>query len=276
MKNYTEIKEWLDDATQDELGIRSLNGLYDRAMTHVVKIALEKYPSPPCRFAWFVIGSGGRRELVPTSDQDHGIIYEQDGHELYFQQLGKEISDGLHIIGFSYCDGKVMASEREWCRSLNEWQKQLIEWYCSEELTAIRHLQMLVDLRVIYGEKSYEQMIEKWTMPKEGKQLEKYVCTTMWVKKGLTPLGHLILEKSKYFDFKNIVYVPYINTLRLQRMVGMKPDITLYEEIMHIRMTQPAFVKIQTSNRRKMKELVKSVKKLRRDVIDQLGIRCSS
>lgn len=50
-------------------------------------------------------------------------MYRDDGHERYFQQLGQEIADGLHQIGFSYCDGGVMASERAWCRSLNEWQK---------------------------------------------------------------------------------------------------------------------------------------------------------
>lgn len=41
MRSYTEIKEWLEDIQQDELGIRSLNGLYDRAMIQVIRIALK-------------------------------------------------------------------------------------------------------------------------------------------------------------------------------------------------------------------------------------------
>lgn len=275
MRSYTEIKEWLEDIQQDELGIRSLNGLYDRAMIQVIRIALKKYPEPPCHFAWFVIGSGGRRELVPTSDQDHGIMYREDGHERYFQQLGQEIADGLHQIGFSYCDGGVMASERAWCRSLNEWQKQLMEWYCSDDITATRHLQMLYDLRIVYGDKSYEQMVKNWTEPQSHEQLEKYICTTTWVKKSMTPLGKLILEKSKYFDFKNAVYVPYINSRRLQKMAGMQQDCKLYDAIMEIRMTEPSFVEIQPSNRKAIKELVKSVRKLHNDVREKIGIGCS-
>lgn len=274
MKDYQEIKDWVNDALKDEVGIQSLNCIYDRAMTHVVTLAIQKFSPPPCEFSWFVLGSGGRRELVSKSDQDHGIIFEQEGHHEYFQKLGKEISSGLYTLGFAYCDGKVMASERTWCRSVGEWQQQIALWKQSEDLIDIRHLQMMLDCRIVYGSELLGEQLKQSLFPLEHHLVELLATNMSLIKKGLTPLGQLIVDQWQRFDYKNCIYVPYVNSQRLAKLQNRPIDRELHAEIMQYRLLEQPMIVVTPQNKKSLKELTKAVKKLHLEVLTQIGIRC--
>lgn len=274
MDAYFDIKNWMQQAVQEVEGIQSLNSVYDHAMTLVVEQALHQLSPPPCDFAWFVLGSGGRRELVSTSDQDHGIIFEEDGHEVFFQKLGQKISDGLFALGFAYCEGKVMSSERQWCKSVNEWHEQIHTWRISEDLKDIRHMQMIMDVRVIYGSKKIDNQMQEMIFPIEQKLLELLATNMALLKKGLTPLGQLIVDQQQRFDYKNCIYVPYVNAVRLLKIQGKSIDETFYEEIMHFRLLEQPLLKVTHKNKNQLKTLTKAVKKLHSEVITHIGIRC--
>lgn len=274
MKGYFDIKKWMQHALAEENNIQSLNNVYDQAMMLVVEQALQQFSPPPCEFAWFILGSGGRRELVSSSDQDHGIIFEKTGYESYFQKLGQEIADGLFTLGFAYCEGKVMSSERQWCKSIDEWREQIQIWRFSEDLKDIRHMQMIVDVRIVYGSSTLQQQMEETIFPIEQPLLELLAMNMSFIKKGLTPLGQLMVDQHQQFDYKNCIYVPYVNSVRLQNLQGKTLDAKLHDEIMQFRLWGEPFIKVTQQNKVQLKFLVRAVKKLHSDVLTQIGIRC--
>lgn len=274
MKAYVDIKKWMQQVLEDEEHIQSFNNVYDRAMILVVEQALQKFSPPPCTFSWFVLGSGGRGELVSSSDQDHGIIFEKTGHEDYFQRLGKEISNGLFTLGFAYCEGKVMSSERQWCKSIDEWREQILIWRSSEDLKDIRYMQMIIDVRVVYGSVFLQQQMKEAIFPIEQPLLELLATNMSLIKKGLTPLGQLIVDQQQRFDYKNSIYVPYVNSVRLLKLQGKAINESLYEDIMQLRLLEQPLIKVTQQNKVQLKALTKAVKKLHSEVLTQIGIRC--
>lgn len=271
---FEDIKAWMDTALEGEKSLQELNKIYDLAMSRVVDRALSSLSTPPCEFAWFILGSGGRGELVSTSDQDHGIIFREQGHEVYFQQLGKGISDGLYALGFAYCEGKVMSSHREWCRSKEEWEQQISVWKHSEDLKDVRSMQMIIDLRVIFGSERMAAELNALIFPIQSDLLERLAMNMSLIKKGVTPLGQLIVDQHQRFDFKNCIYVPYVNSLRLLKLIDKVPHDKLYNEIMAFRLLGQSHIIVNSKNKAQLKSLVRLVKKLHSEVLTQIGIRC--
>lgn len=274
VETFDDIKAWMNEELKSEKNLQELNKIYDLAMVRVMEKALSSLSTPPCEFAWFVLGSGGRGELVSTSDQDHGIIFEEAGHEVYFQRLGQELSDGLFTLGFAYCDGKVMSSEREWCRSVSEWAEQIANWKQSEDLKDVRYMQIIIDLRVVYGSERVDSKLKAMIFPIDEQLLERLAMNMSLMKKGLTPLGQLIVDQHQRFDFKNCIYVPYVNSLRLLKLIGVDADPILYREIMEFRLVGQSHVFVTQKNKSQLKSFVRTVKKLHSDVLTQIGIRC--
>ena len=55
---------------------RLITTISDAILTKIIAFALEKHGSPPCGFAFMVMGSEGRKEQTLKTDQDNAIIYE--------------------------------------------------------------------------------------------------------------------------------------------------------------------------------------------------------
>jgi CBS domain-containing protein len=154
--SYETIKKWKDgnigNILTDHL---SLNIFHDQVMKKVLDLALIRVNNrkTPCAFCWFITGSGGRMEQGIISDQDHGIIFEIDSakNEQYFLNLGKEISNGMDIVGYPFCNGNIMSSNPRWCKSLVQWKKQLSSWMEESDWESIRNLQIFFDARSLLG-----------------------------------------------------------------------------------------------------------------------------
>ena len=131
------------------------------------------------------MGSAGRFEQSVWSDQDHGIIYQRARHrnKRLFFALGKEISKGLYLAGYEYCDGDVMASNPFWCKSLSEWQEQLSTGPLDSNWESIRNLLIFIDGRSLYGDSKLSRKLKELKYIKLFKMkifLQKYLtihCT---------------------------------------------------------------------------------------------------
>src|SRR4051812_35136934 len=144
----------------------SLNEFHDVVMRKVLKLAIIRLNkgTPPCRYCWFITGSGGRFEQGLISDQDHGIVFEISSgeNEYYFLELGKEITYGLEIVGYPYCQGNIMGSNPLWCKSIEGWRKQLLLWMEERSLGSIRNLQIFYDARCLTGAGDYVKLLKSF------------------------------------------------------------------------------------------------------------------
>ncbi|MED3562753.1 DUF294 nucleotidyltransferase-like domain-containing protein [Bacillus xiapuensis] len=225
---FSEIKKLRDKQIKETVHDHfKLNRLHDEIIKQVVSSAInhltKQIGPPPSPFSFFAMGSAGRLEQSIWSDQDHGIIYQnqRDETKIYFLTLGKVISHYLHEAGYEYCDGGVMASSPLWCKSFPEWQEQLINWITESSWESIRHLLIFIDGRTIFGEHTYIHQLKSmiYDMVKKENLLPRILNNTLHVKKGIGILGQFLIEThgsySGSINLKEIAFFPYVNSVRL-------------------------------------------------------------
>jgi CBS domain-containing protein len=226
---YKELKEWRSQHIQAYLtDNKKLNQFHDELMRKVFNKAFQTIKKqsgePPCAFLWFVVGSAGRREQGVASDQDHGLVYETKSkkYETYFKSLGEELSFGLNEVGYPYCEGNVMSSNKVWRKSLEEWEEQLLEWMDSQSWESMRYLQIFYDARSIVGEEKYITTLKNKVHDfKKGHPtlLRRFLDNMMHVKKAVGPFGQIFVEDNgahkDSIHIKNAAFMPYVNSVRL-------------------------------------------------------------
>ncbi len=225
---YSEIQRFREFHIKNvSLNHFNLNELHDEitklVLANAIKQVSIQYGPLPSSFTFFVMGSAGRFEQSIWSDQDHGIIYQDQSDEVqaYFLVLGKEIAKGLYHAGYPYCDGGVMAGNPQWCKSLSEWKQQLSRWMRESTWESIRYLLIFFDARSIYGEDSYVDELKKYVYQtaNQKKLINKALSNTLHQKKGINVLGQLLTEThgphSGSINIKEAGFFPYVNTIRL-------------------------------------------------------------
>ncbi|KAF0824916.1 DUF294 nucleotidyltransferase-like domain-containing protein [Cytobacillus firmus] len=226
--SYQSLKKWKEEQIiKYPNDTNALNEFHDVTMKAVFTIASEQLKierSPSWRFAWFTMGSSGRKEQGFLSDQDHGLIFEpgDEEAEAYFLQLGEEISRGLHEAGYPYCEGKVMSSNPLWCKPLSKWKRQIQAWMKEESLETIRNLHIFYDSRVLVGKEVYIAELKSCihqNIQKYPHLLTRMLETSMHIKKSVGPFGQLLTEeKGEHqgeLDLKNAAFIPYVNAVRI-------------------------------------------------------------
>ncbi len=233
MSSYSEIRRFRDDqiiwVSTNHL---QLNQLHDDIINRVIHVSVkqieEKYGPPPCPFTFFLMGSAGRLEQSVWSDQDHGIIYQQQAPKIqtYFLALGKEISLGLQLAGYEYCDGGVMAGNPLWCKSMLEWRQQLVNWAIDSSWASIRQLLIFIDGRSFFGESEYLEDLKAGvyqTIHKEN-LFSKVLQNTLHFKKGIGVLGQILVEThgphTGSLNIKEKALFLYVNAVRLLAIKG--------------------------------------------------------
>lgn len=227
METYESIREWKElNITNFLDDIVSLNDFHDRVMLKVLRVATMKMETgpAPCDFSWFITGSGGRQEQGVISDQDHGIAYEisTEENDLYFKEFGKEISYGLYKVGYPYCEGKVMSSNPEWCKSYDGWQIQLNDWMHDESWESIRYLQIFYDARVLRGKMEFIHQLKSSIYTYQLQHpilLTRFTANVEHVKNVIGPVGQLLVERHGLYqgcvNLKYSGFLPYVNAIRL-------------------------------------------------------------
>ncbi|MCM3389233.1 DUF294 nucleotidyltransferase-like domain-containing protein [Ureibacillus chungkukjangi] len=227
METYESIKKWKDAHIPSYLTNNvELNTFHDQVMLKVLEIALERttLKKSPCKFTWFITGSGGRLEQGLISDQDHGIVYEKytTENDLYFKELGEELSKGLNIVGYPYCSGNIMSSNPIWCKSYKEWKVQLYKWMEEKSWESIRYLQIFYDARALYGDTEYINQLK--TMIYEQQKdyptlLKRLMENVKLLKNSIGPMGQILVEQhgvyQGHINLKYAAFLPYVNSVRL-------------------------------------------------------------
>ena len=75
-------------------------------------------------WAWMALGSVARREQALTSDQDNAMAYASPAEpqvDAYFEAVAARVNDQLTACGFGPDNAGVLARNREWRMSADEW-----------------------------------------------------------------------------------------------------------------------------------------------------------
>lgn len=137
--------------------INIISALNEAITKRIIEMSLDEMKrNPPCQFAWLAIGSQGRNEQLLLTDQDNALVYENTEDDAntkaYFIKLAELINQQLHIVGFELCPANMMASNPQWCMSLEQWQTQFKSWITQPNEDKIMLCTIFFDYEMVYGD----------------------------------------------------------------------------------------------------------------------------
>jgi CBS domain-containing protein len=128
---------------------------------HVVQRALGLIratidtPLDDIAFAWIALGSEGRREQTFATDQDNGIVFVPPSAatvETARERLAvyaRQVNLALDRCGFPLCKGEIMASNPDWCLTVEEWRARFGDWLRNPVPQALLAANIFFDFRSI-------------------------------------------------------------------------------------------------------------------------------
>ena len=152
------VYQLLDRGVKPEIVNQVITTVADTIAQKVIEDVIREMGPPPARFVFVVLGSEGRQEQTLLTDQDNAIIYEDKANEQrevvreYFLHFATEVSDRLNHIGFSFCEGGLMAKNPKWTHSLSHWKRNYQEWLHESNPENVMRFAAFFDIRYLYGE----------------------------------------------------------------------------------------------------------------------------
>ena len=134
-----------------------ISALNDAITRRIIQLNLEKHNFDGIEWAWLAFGSEGRDEQTFSTDQDNGIVFAcpdsaaVDALRQRFLAFALDVNKDLDRCGFPLCKGNIMASNPQWCLSLDEWKEQFSQWIRTPQPEALLNATIFFDFRTLFG-----------------------------------------------------------------------------------------------------------------------------
>lgn len=131
--------------------------LNDALTRRVIQLNLVNHDFESLEWAWLAFGSEGRDEQTFSTDQDNGIVFvcddfhDRDELRLRLLAFARDVNEDLDRCGFPLCKGNIMASNPQWCLTLDEWKEQFSNWIRVPQPEALLNATIFFDFRPLYG-----------------------------------------------------------------------------------------------------------------------------
>lgn len=142
-----------------------LSALTDQLTVRFLDAELARLGPAPVGWAWLTLGSVGRREQALTADQDHALIYANQGevHDAYFGALASGVVAGLAAAGFPECESRVMSTDPGWRMSLENWLSRMDQWMSEPDRMHSFLSGIMFDYRQIAGSLDVVSHLDRMT-----------------------------------------------------------------------------------------------------------------
>jgi CBS domain-containing protein len=179
---------------------------------------------PADRLCWIALGSEGRFEQTLSTDQDNALIFSvpegmtADQLRARLLPAARRINEALARCGFPLCRGNVMASNPQWCLSLEEWKRVFLDWVMNSAPEALLHATIFFDFRPLYGAHPLAEELRQWLAriasgnPRFQHQMAENAL------RNRPPLGLMrdfVLGKENTLDLKLNGITPFVDAARI-------------------------------------------------------------
>lgn len=137
---------------------RMITTVSDTILRKVMSFVMRETGPAPVSFAFMIMGSEGRGEQTLKTDQDNAIVFddvtEAELPEVtpFFLDVGRRACKMLNEIGYTYCEGEVMAQNPKWCQPLSKWMTCFLQWIHAAEAEDLLQASIFFDFRCGYGD----------------------------------------------------------------------------------------------------------------------------
>ncbi|MEJ2221556.1 MAG: DUF294 nucleotidyltransferase-like domain-containing protein [Desulfobacterales bacterium] len=183
---------------------RLITSFSDAILDKVVEFSIAKLGSPPCKFAFMIMGSEGRGEQTLISDQDNGIIYQDLENEKdrenaseYFDKLAELVCNQLDTAGYKFCTGECMAKNPKWCQPLLNWKKYFYNWIYQGSNEDLLNASIFFDFRGVWGDLELTNQLKSFLLDcvqKRAGFLRHLAENALYFKPPIGLFGKLVVE----------------------------------------------------------------------------------
>ncbi len=151
------VKALVDSGARIRNINRVLSQISETIQVKFVKLAEAELGPAPTSYCFMTLGSEGRQEETLITDQDNAIVFEDvSDDELeatrdYFLRLGKLVCTWLDEVGYSFCEGEIMAMNSTWCLSVSEWKRRFTNWIAHSTPKDLLNFNIFFDFRGTAG-----------------------------------------------------------------------------------------------------------------------------
>ena len=218
-----QIARMVDSLSRGGLGAveiaRIVAAVNDALVERLLREAEARLGEPPCRYAWLVFGSEGRREQLLVTDQDNALVIESDDPACvaYFDALARFVVDGLLAAGIPECAGGFMATN--WCHSLARWKELFRGWIEQPEPQALMEVANLFDFRALGGGLDVEELEEIIVAGGRNTTFLSQLAKASLEMRPPIGLFHRVKESPEGLDLKAAGVMPILG---LARVAGLE------------------------------------------------------
>ncbi len=148
---------------------------------------------PPVPYCFLALGSMAREEQLIVTDQDNAMIldnrYDPKEHEGYFKALAEFVCDGLDACGYTYCSGKIMATNPKWRQPLRVWEQYFTEWIEKPTPEFLLNSAIFFDLEGVWGKTRWAEMLNDLIRRKAQRNPRFLACMARNALLRTPPLG---------------------------------------------------------------------------------------
>ena len=161
LQSVTDVRQLSFNMLAQGIGAEQLtqfiSALNDAITRRVIQLNLDKHNFDGIEWAWLAFGSEGRDEQTFSTDQDNGIVFICEDQNMLeplrqrFLTFALDVNKDLDRCGFPLCKGNIMASNPQWCLSLDEWKNQFSQWIRQPHPDALLNATIFFDFRPLFG-----------------------------------------------------------------------------------------------------------------------------
>jgi CBS domain-containing protein len=207
---------------------RLITSFSDAILDKVIEFSIAELGSPPCKFAFMIMGSEGRGEQTLISDQDNGIIYQDLENEKdrenaseYFGKLAELVCNQLDTAGYKFCTGECMAKNPRWCQPLLNWKKYFYNWIYQGSNEDLLNASIFFDFRGVWGDLELTNQLKSFLLDcvqKRAGFLRHLAENALYFKPPIGLFGKLVVESDgEHKDAFNIKFAmqPIVDLARV-------------------------------------------------------------
>lgn len=235
-KELKVVRDKLTDLIQNSIDknipishITSVSSEINNAISRrAIELGIEKVGPAPVRFAWFSLGSQGRREQLLMTDINNSLIFEDvpaekyDEVKKYFLSLSERVLETFEKIGFEKSPQGSNSNNELWCKSLTDWIKQYNTWINTPGEKGIHLSTIFFDYDFVYGDPFIEKALTDDIYAKANNNQLFYAFLGTDAIKKPAPLGffrQFLLEQDEEhkdtFDIKSRAITPLVDAARV-------------------------------------------------------------
>jgi CBS domain-containing protein len=147
---------------------RTIAALNDALTRRAVDLVRARHDLAGIDWCWLALGSEGRGEQTFATDQDNALLFaaadpeQAAAHRERLLAFAHDVNAGLDALGFPLCTGNVMASNPEYCLSMEEWKGRFLGWIRQPTPQALLGANIVFDFRPLAGDTTLCDALRDW------------------------------------------------------------------------------------------------------------------